>query len=149
MFIKDCAICEFKNICIGRCLVNPDMHPVRHFNNWNINLVFLKKFQNQEYNPDFDKPYFYNKKVYQVINNSAYADLRIYGFTAEALINKINAMTDLAAQQDTINAFYECVDKYNKMLYNKYMEICLQRQVNYYLQNADDLSEVFAQMTPA
>lgn len=149
MFEKDCRTCEVKDICIGRCLMDPDMHPVKHFDNWNINLVFLKAFKNQDYNPDFDKPYFYGKKVYQVINNPAYADLRIYGHTAESLINKINAMTDLPTQQDTINAFYECVDKYNKTLYNKYMEVCLQRQVNYYLHNADDLSEVFAQMTPA
>lgn len=149
MFVKNCTTCEVKAICRGRCLIDPEMHPAKHFDNWNINLVFLKTFKNQDYNPDFDKPYFYSKKVYQIINNPAYADLRIYGHTPEALINKINAMTDLAVQQDTINAFYECVDKYNKMLYNRYMETCLQRQVNYYLHNADDLSEVFAQMTPA
>lgn len=149
MFEKDCRTCEVKDICIGRCLVDPEMNPVRHFDNWNINLVFLKTFKNQEYNPDFDKPYFYGKKVYQVATISAYSDLRIYGYTAAELIDKINAMTDLPTQQDTINAFYECVDKYNKTLYSRYMDICLQRQVNYYLQNADDLSEVFAQMTPA
>ena len=149
MFTKDCRTCEFKNICIGRCLIDPDMHPVCHFDSWNINLVFLKTFKNQDYNPDFDKPYFYGKKVYQILSNPAYADLRIYGHTAEALINKINAMTDLVVQQDTINAFYECVDKYNKTLYNRYMDTCLQRQVNYYLDNSDSLGEVFAQMTPA
>lgn len=149
MFAKNCTTCKVRNICIGRCLVDPDMHPVRHFENWNINLVFLKKFENQDYNPDFDKPYFYSKKVYQVTTNPAYADLRIYDYTAEALIDKINAMTDLVVQQDTINAFYECVDKYNKTLYNKYMDVCLQRQVNYYLDNSDSLSDVFAQMTPA
>lgn len=149
MFTKDCTTCKVRNICIGRCLVDPDMHPVRSFESWNINLVFLKTFKNQDYNPDFDKPYFYGKKVYQIITNPAYADLRIYGYTPEALIDKINAMTDLPTQQDTINAFYECVDKYNKVLYNKYMDTCLQRQVNYYLHNSDDLFEVFAQMTLA
>ena len=149
MFAKNCTTCKVRNICIGRCLLDPEMNPVKHFDNWNVNLVFLKTFKNQEYNPDFDKPYFYGKKVYQIVSNSAYADLRIYGHTAEALINKINAMTDLVVQQDTINAFYEFVDKYNKTLYNRYMDICLQRQVNYYLQNADDMSEIFAHMTPA
>lgn len=149
MYTKDCSVCKVKEICIGRCLIDPEMNAVRHFDNWNINLVFLKTFKNQDYNPDFDKPYFYGKKVYQIISNSAYSNLRIYGYTAEELIDKINSMTDLPAQQDTINAFYECVDRYNKMLYNRYMDICIQRQVNYYLQNADGLSEVFAQMTPA
>ena len=153
-FVKDCTACAAKAVCRGRCIADPAMHATKSFTEWSVNLVFPSKYSNEfpgrTYEPTYDLPYFYSKSIGDIPYIKAYGSLSIGKMTPYESIQYINRMSDPIAQQDSINFFYEEVDKYNKMLYNKYMQDCLCRQAKVYMNSADtELKELFSQLTPA